>query len=113
MTDIDYTNCEKFFRYNIDGTITFVFHNCGEHTIELTIPREQEVSLKDLVQLIDDRNDEIWKLECAIAMIGKAHHEEMEKLPPDAQKVYDMNCIHPWVRKVADPRDEEQAGRVA
>lgn len=104
---------EKFTTYNDDGTITVRLLNSGEPSIVLTVSREQEFALKDLLQMIDSRNEVIDTLETAIAGIGKAHHDEADALEGETKEIYEDNCIYPWEKKVEEVPIIDERDRAA
>ena len=104
---------EKFITYNDDGTMTVRLLNSGEPSIVLTVSREQEFALKDLLQMIESRDGLIDTLESAIAGIGNAHYHEAEELEGETKEIYEENCIHPWEKKVAEVPLIDERDRVA
>lgn len=104
---IDYSNAEKYTAYNADGTITQTIRNPGETSVEITVARDQEVALKELVQMIARRNEYILALENAIYDMGDAHYNETEDLVGTTKEIYELLYNHKWEKKVAAPITEK------
>lgn len=99
---------EKVITYNADNTITVNLRNVGEPSIELTVSREQEFALKDLLQMIENRNENIETYETVIANLGKAHSTEAESLEGETKEVFESVCYYKWEKKVAEVQDGDR-----
>lgn len=99
---------EKLVTYNADGTITAQLRNTGEPSVEITVSREQEFALRDLIQMIENRNENIESLETVIADLGKAHSTEAESLKGETKEVFESVSYYKWEKKVAEVQDEER-----
>ena len=99
---------EKIVTYNADGTITAQLRNCGEPSVEITVSREQEFALKDLLRMIESRNENIETLETVIAALGKAHSTEAETLEGETKEVFEANSFYKWEKKVAELRNDDR-----
>lgn len=107
MNKID-LNGEKLVTYNADGTITAQLRNIGEPSVEITVSREQEFALRDLIQMIENRNENILAYEEVIACLGKAHATEEESLEGETKKVFESVSCYKWEKKVAEVLNDDR-----
>ena len=104
---------EKITTYNADGTVTVHLRNSGEPSVEITVSREQEFALKDLIQMIESRNENIIIFESVIADLGRAHSTEAESLEGETKEVFEANSYFKWEKKVAEVQTEGERDRAA
>jgi len=100
MNKID-METEVLWHYNANGTITVELRNWGEPSATLTFPRDDEFTVKDIVQMILDRNENISAMEVAIGDIGDAHRDESPSLPKETDELFNEVCGYGWEKRYA------------
>ena len=106
MNKID-METEVLWHYNANGTMTVEIRNWGETSATLTFPRDDEFTVKDIVQMILERNENISAMEVAIGDIGDAHRDASPSLPKETDELFNEVCGYGWEKRYAVTPDAE------